>query len=73
MKSEGAGCVKQKWESKRVERRKKGKAKEEEIYGGFIAEEMIQSLKKKKKKKKEGREVAIKTSTATMENSVEIP
>ena len=41
MKSEGAGCVKQKWESKRVERRKKGAAKEEEKYGGFIAEEMI--------------------------------
>lgn len=41
MKSEGAGCVKQKWESKGVERRKKGKTKEEEIYGGFIAEEMI--------------------------------
>jgi len=41
MKSQEAGCVKQKWESKGVERRKKGKDQEEEIYGGFIAEEMI--------------------------------
>lgn len=33
--------MKQKWESKGVERRKKGKTKEEEMYGGFIAEEVI--------------------------------
>lgn len=41
IKSEGAGCVKQKWERKGVERRKKGETKEKEIYGGFIAEERI--------------------------------